>query len=163
MRGDPYKMEFIYKKLCMYSYMFKLESPSKYSPFDAIHLFRLSSHCPRQFLVHWFWCLLVLLPFCFTSSTSAKRLPLGTFFIWGNKKKSSGWDWVSREDGAQTMLFLVKNCWTLSLVWAGMLINHPSWNRQTRWRSISTSKKKNSLISQCQLVHWYRWVPRTVP
>ena len=40
MRGDPYKMEFIYKKLCMYSYMFKLESPSKYSPFDAIHLLK---------------------------------------------------------------------------------------------------------------------------
>ena len=34
------KMEFIYKKLCIYSYMFKLQSPSKYSPFDAIHLLR---------------------------------------------------------------------------------------------------------------------------
>ena len=34
-------MEFIYKKLCIYSYMFKVQSPSKYSPFDAIHLSRL--------------------------------------------------------------------------------------------------------------------------
>ena len=31
-------MGFIYKKLCIYSYMFKLQSPSKSSPFDAIHL-----------------------------------------------------------------------------------------------------------------------------
>ena len=35
------QMEFIYKKLCIYSYMFKLQLPSKYSPFDAIHLLRL--------------------------------------------------------------------------------------------------------------------------
>ena len=34
------KTEFMYKKLCIYPYMFKLQSPSKYSPFDAIHLLR---------------------------------------------------------------------------------------------------------------------------
>ena len=39
-RGDPPKTEFIYNKLCIYSYMFKLQSLSKYSPFDAIHLLR---------------------------------------------------------------------------------------------------------------------------
>ena len=39
MRGGPPKTpEFIYKKLCIYSYTFKLQSPSKYSPFDAIDL-----------------------------------------------------------------------------------------------------------------------------
>ena len=37
----PQNPEFIYKKLCIYSYMFKLQSPSKYSPFDVIHLWRL--------------------------------------------------------------------------------------------------------------------------
>ena len=37
MRGDP-KKQFIYKKVCIYSYMFKLQSPSKCSPFDAIQL-----------------------------------------------------------------------------------------------------------------------------
>ena len=31
--------EFIYKKI-VYPFMFKLQSPSKYSPFDAIHLLR---------------------------------------------------------------------------------------------------------------------------
>ena len=30
-------MDIIYKRLCIYSYMFKLKSPSKDSPFDAIH------------------------------------------------------------------------------------------------------------------------------
>ena len=38
--GPQKKTEFIHKKLC-YFYMFKLQSPSKYSPWDAIHLLRL--------------------------------------------------------------------------------------------------------------------------
>ena len=37
-RGDSKNPEFIYKKLCIYSYIFILQSPSKNSPFDAIHL-----------------------------------------------------------------------------------------------------------------------------
>ena len=36
MRWDPKSPKFIYKKLCIYSHMFKLQSPSKCSPFDAI-------------------------------------------------------------------------------------------------------------------------------
>ena len=40
-RGHKKHPEFIYKKLCIYSYMFKLQSPSKCSPLDAIHLSRL--------------------------------------------------------------------------------------------------------------------------
>ena len=39
MRGDPPKPEFIYKTF-IHSYMCKLQSPSKYSPFDAIPLVR---------------------------------------------------------------------------------------------------------------------------
>ena len=38
--GRPQKTELIYKKLYIYSYMFTLESLSKYSPFDAIYLLR---------------------------------------------------------------------------------------------------------------------------
>ena len=81
------KTEFIYKKLCIYSYMFKLQSPSKYSPFDAIYLSRPFFHCWKQCLNS-----LILMPFsvsaifCFTSSTSAKCLPLRTFCIQGNKQ-----------------------------------------------------------------------------
>ena len=39
-RGGIPRKPGIYKKLCIYSYMFKLQSPSKYSPFDAIRLLR---------------------------------------------------------------------------------------------------------------------------
>ena len=42
----PKILEFMYKKLCIYSYMLKLQSPSKYSPFDAMHL---SRHFTAQF------------------------------------------------------------------------------------------------------------------
>ena len=43
-------MEFSYKKLCIYFYMFKLQSPSKYSPFVAVHQWGLSFHFSEQFL-----------------------------------------------------------------------------------------------------------------
>ena len=38
-KRGPKKQESIYKKF-IYSYVFKLQSPSKYCPFDAIHLSR---------------------------------------------------------------------------------------------------------------------------
>ena len=47
---NPPKAECIYKKLCIYSYVFKPQSPSKYSPFDAIHLLRCFFHYSSQFL-----------------------------------------------------------------------------------------------------------------
>ena len=85
----PKKLELIYKTLCIYSYMFKVQSPSKHSPFDATHLSRCFFHCSEQFL-----SLSILMSFsasavfCFISSTSAKRFPLRTdFFHWGNKKE----------------------------------------------------------------------------
>ena len=40
-REDPKNLELIYFKKCIYSFMFKLQLPSKYSPSDAIHLLRL--------------------------------------------------------------------------------------------------------------------------
>ena len=49
-RRDPKTLEFIYKNLCIYSYTFKLQSPAKCSPFDAMHLSRVFSHCSKQFL-----------------------------------------------------------------------------------------------------------------
>ena len=79
--GYTKKPELIYKKLCIYSYMFKLQSPSKYSPFDAIHLLRFFFHCSKQFLNS-----SILMPFsasaifCFTYSTLTKHFPLRPFF-----------------------------------------------------------------------------------
>ena len=81
---EPPKMEFIYTKVCIHSYMLKLQLPSKYSPFDAIHISRCFFYCSKQFFNS-----LIFMPsrvcaiFCFTSSTVAKCFSLQTFFIWG--------------------------------------------------------------------------------
>ena len=97
----------------------------------------------NSFRSHRFWCVFMFLPFFgFTSSTSAKHFPMRTFFILGNKEKSPG-----RRSGEsvgrsmRVMMFLVKNCWTLSEVWAGALINYSAWNGQM----LETVFKKNSL------------------
>ena len=97
--------------------MFKLQSPSKSSLFDAIHLSRCFFSPAQKFLNS-----SILMPFsasaifCFTSSTSTKCFPLKTFFIQGNKKRRlRWWDQVNREGmGKRVMLFLVKNFGTLS-------------------------------------------------
>ena len=88
-KGDPQDPQNLcIKKLCIYSYMFKFQSPSNYSPLDVIYLSRHFSHCLKQFLNS-----LTLMPvsasaiFCFISSTSAKHFPLRSFLIQGNKKK----------------------------------------------------------------------------
>ena len=44
-QGVTPKLEFIYLKMCIYSYMLKLQSASKYFTFDAVHLSRLFAHC----------------------------------------------------------------------------------------------------------------------
>ena len=68
--------------------MFKLQPPSKYSPFDTIHLLRCLSHCSKQLLN-----LTIVMPVsacaisCFISSTWAKHFPLRMFFIQGNNNK----------------------------------------------------------------------------
>ena len=66
----------------MYSYMFKFQSPSKYSPFDAIHLARIFSHCSEDLLNS-----LILMPFSavaifflFYLFHKGKPFPLEGFF-----------------------------------------------------------------------------------
>ena len=92
-KGDP-KVEFIYKKLCIYSYMFKLQSPSNYSPFDATHLSKCFFHCSKQFLN-----LLILMPFsasahfcccCFYLLHISKTFPFEDFFHPGKQKVTQG-------------------------------------------------------------------------
>ena len=81
-------MEFICNNVCVYFYMFKLQSPPKCSPFDAIHLSRLF-HCLKQYLnssiLMTFSASAV---FCFTSSKVAKCFLLRTFLKQGNKQKN---------------------------------------------------------------------------
>ena len=87
-QGDSPQMEFIYKKLCIYSSTFKRQSPPECSPSDAVPLVRRASHRSHQSLNS-----SILMPgsasaiFCFTSSTSAKRFPLRTFSSRETKKK----------------------------------------------------------------------------
>ena len=83
-----HKMDFISQKLYIYSSMFKLESPSTYSPFDTIHL-------PRPFfplLKTGFEldnsdAFSVSAIFCFTSSTLVKCFNFRTFSIRKQIKK----------------------------------------------------------------------------
>ena len=157
-------MKFIYKNLCIYSYTVKLQLPSKYSPFDIIHLSRCFSHCSKQLLNSW-----IFMPFsasavpCFTSSTSAKHFPLRTFFTRETKTKSySGWDQVNREGGTRgschfgkkllNTQFCVGRCTHKSPImkWANVLKE-----------SSKITEAKCSLSQQCQLGHYYRWVPGT--
>ena len=86
--GTPKNQKCIYKKLCIYSYMFKLQSSSKYSPFDARHLLRLFSAAQNSFWTHQFWCLLVLLLFFVSPLPHWQHASLwGLIIIQGNKKK----------------------------------------------------------------------------
>ena len=152
--------------MCIYSYRFKPQSPSKYSPFDAIHLLRLFSTAQNSFWTRQFWCLSVLPPFLISPLPHRQNVPFGDFFHLGKQtKKIVIWSkigWIGRV-GVGQCSFLVKNCWTLSTVWAGVLINHPSRNGQTCWESSEkVTEAKRSLSQQCQLVHWHRWVPRTL-
>ena len=106
--------EFVYKKLCIYPYMFKLQSPSKYSALDATHLLRCVFHCSKQFLNS---SILMLFGasaifFLFHLFQIGKTFPFENFFHLGKPKKKSlgarmgdyrGWAWESCH-------FWVKNC-----------------------------------------------------
>ena len=152
--------------MCIYSCMFKLQSSLKYFPFDAIHLLRRLFHCSKQLLN-----LSILMlkftasdVFCFTSSTLAKHFPLRTFFIRGNKINVCDLR-MRMGEHMGVIPFLAKNFWKLTAMLAGVLINYPSWNGQICWKSLQKqfTEAEISLSQQCQLVHWYSWVSRTLP
>ena len=135
----------------MYSYMFKLQSPSKYSPFDTIHVLKHFPLLKTVFEVPRFWCFLVLLPFlfvCFTSSALAKSFPSRTFIIQGHKKVAQEeirWiGWVGHRDYANFGQKLLNTQHGVGRCTR----NHPSWIGQTHWKS---SKK----------IHWSRRQPLT--
>ena len=72
---------------------------------------------------------------------------------------------MNREGGAQgSCWFWWKTAEHPSVVWAVVFVNWPSWNRQTCWKSVQKNftEAKGSLSQQHQLVHWYRWVSRTL-
>ena len=128
-------------KIVYYPYMFKLQSPSKYSPFDAIHLLRLFPTAQNSFWTCWFWCLLVLrLFFVSPLPHQQKYFPVRTFFIWGNKKQVT-WGvigWIGR----------VRHRGHAVFGQVPSFVNHPSWNGQTCWNSL-------------QKIHWSWTQPLT--
>ena len=143
--------------------MFKLQSSLKFSPFNAVYLLRLFFHYSKWFWTHQFWWLLVILPFFVSPLLHWQNVSLWGLFSSGKKKKVAQNEirWIRRV-GHRVLLFCVKNCLTLSTVWAGMLINHPSWNGQMHWVLKNFTKDKCSLSQHHQLVHWSRWAPRTL-
>ena len=162
-REDPKNPEIIYKVLCIYFYMFKLQLPAKYFPFDAIHLWRRFFHYSKQFLN-----LSILMPFsasagfCLTSSTSEKRFPLRTFFIRETKKKVTLGEigWMGRVGHRGHAFFGEKLLNTQRdagrcahkqpvMQWAKALIE---CSQRIHW----------SWTPQSQRVRWHRWVPRTL-
>ena len=97
--GGPKKWKLFIKNY-VYYYLLNHQSPSKYSPFDAIHLLRFFP-CSKQYLNS-----LVLMPFSasaskhhlFTSATSGKCFPLRTFPS-GETKIKVAWGeirWIGR-------------------------------------------------------------------
>ena len=97
-KGRPKKWEFIFLKICIYPHMFKVQSPSRCSPVDVIHLSTLFSYRSKQF-----WNLLILMPFSafavflFHFFHMGKTFPFEDVFHPGDKKNCLGWDWVDRE------------------------------------------------------------------
>ena len=121
MQGGTQKPDFIYQKLCVYSYTVKLQSPSEYSPFDAIHPSRRFFHRPKQFMNA-----LILIPFSASvifwfHFFHISESPFEDFFHWENKKKPSCSGWDQMNGGGRAILgvmpYLVKDCWTRSMVW----------------------------------------------
>ena len=136
--------------------MFKLQSPSEYSPFDAIHLWRCFFCAQDSFWTCQFLCLLVLspLPFFVSPLPHRQNISLSGPFSSGETKKKviwgeSGWIWRVGHQGHGVFGQKLLN---LSAVWVGALMNPPSCHGQMEHG-----------LSQQQLAHWHTWVPGHSP
>ena len=112
------------------------------------------STAQKSFWTCRFWCLLVLLMFfCFTSSTLAKHFPLRTIFIQGNKqtKSHSGQAQVNREGGAQGSYHF----------WWELLNTQRSAGRCAHKSPIM--KWTNVMEESLKKIHWSPIQPLTTP
>ena len=163
-KGGPKKTEFIYKK-----YAFVLTC------LNFCHLHRLSFWCntpietffhfSKQFLNSSILMPSTLLPFLVSPLPYQQNVALWgpPFFLLGKQKNHSGWDQVNREVGA----------WGSWYFWL-KTAEHSVRSGQVRSKSpimkwanaLSLQKKfteaEHNLSQQCPLVHWYRWIPRTL-
>ena len=53
------------------------------------------------------------------------------------------------------MLFLVKNCWPLRVVWAGTLVNYSSWNGQKYLKSLKEKISPKPNTASHNSASWY--------
>ena len=148
--------------------MFKLQSPSKHSPFDAIHLSRCFFYCSKQFLSS-----SILMPFlasaifCLFVSPlpHQQNVPFEVFFHLGKQKKSlmeksgewGGW-------GTGVMLFFGQKLLNTQHSVGRWAHESPimKWANTLKESSKKFTVAEQDLSQQCQLVHCYRWVPRTL-
>ena len=83
------------------------------------------------------WCLSVLLPFFVSLLSHQQNISLWGLFSTGETKNVAWARWGEwGRWGTGVRPFLVKNCWPLSMVWAGVLVSHPSLNGQTQQKSL---------------------------
>ena len=149
MRETPQNTKFIYKRLSIYSYMFKLQSPSKYSPFDAIHLLSNFFHCWKQLLNSLtFMPFSVSAIFCFTSFTYWKMFPFEDFFH-PRKQKSLKWDQMNKECGAGGSW----NFWSKTANTQHAVSRWPHKSHILKWA--------NALKESSNKIHWSQMQPLT--
>ncbi|KAF6114805.1 hypothetical protein HJG60_010731 [Phyllostomus discolor] len=102
------------------------QSPPEHPPSDARHPSRrfCTAQCSNSSML---MPLSASAALRFTSSPAAKRFPLRTFHSGRQKKMSLRARWGEQGGwGTGVVRFLVRNCRTLSTVWAGAPVNHPS-------------------------------------
>ena len=147
--------------------MFKLQSPSKYSPFDTVHL----RHFPLlktvfkfvDFNAFWWLCLFFLIV---SPLPHQQNVSLWGLFSSGETKKKVAWggiEWIERVGHGGRAVFGQKLLNTQHCVG-----RYAHKSPIVKWaKMLNESLKKfttaeYSLLQQHQLVQWYRWVPRTL-
>ena len=148
--------------------MFKLQSPSQDSPFDAIHLLRYFFHCSKLFLNSLIlMSFSVLAIFLFYLFHMGKMFPFEDFFMAGGggrgiNRSHSGWRGRVGYGGHAVFSQKLQNtqrgvgrctCKSPIMKWANML-------KESSKKKITEVER--SLSQQHQLVHSYRWVSRTL-
>ena len=155
MRGDPSKRN-LFIKNCVF-----IVTHLKFCHHQsALHLMQCTywdifSTAQNSFWTHQFWCLLELLPFfnfLFHHFHVSKTFAFEDFFIQGNQKNHAGHAIFGQK--LLNTQHRVGRCACKSPVmkWANVL----------KESSKILTEAKRSLSQQRQLVHWYRWVPRTL-
>ena len=144
--------KFIYKILSIYSYMFKLQSPSKYSPFYAVNLPRHFSVAQNSFWTPWFWRLSVLLPFFVSPLPHWQNVSLWGLFSSKeiNKKKVAQREigWIER-----------MGYWGHAIFSQKLLNTQHGMGRCTCKSPIM--KRGNALKESSKKIHWSQMQPLT--